>query len=255
MHRPRVNTEKLRRHPLIVRLERYLALSEDDIQALWQLIEAEITVGKRRDLVIDGYEFRKLCFLETGFAARYKLLHNGKRQIVNLILPGDIVGLPGSFLEKARYSVVALTALKLQVATLNAYVRLCYERPAFALALTWIAIHEAVTYAEHTISTGRRTPPERLAHFLLEIYARLEMVGLASDLSFEMPFSQEVISDTLGLSVPHLNRTLTKLRAEGLIKLDAHRVHIIDRAALELLGHFQPLNLTRVPKVKRPGAV
>jgi hypothetical protein len=58
---------------------------------LWDLLEAELIVNKRRDLVVEGYAFRKLCLVENGFAAGYKLLRNGKRQIVNLVLPGDVV--------------------------------------------------------------------------------------------------------------------------------------------------------------------
>ena len=247
MHRLRIILSQVRGHPFVVRLQRYFALSDDDLTSLWQLLEAELVVNKRRDLVVDGYEYRKLCFVERGFAARYKLLRNGKRQIVNLVLPGDVVGLPGSFLKKARYSVLALTDLKLQVCSVTDYVRLCYRRPQFGLMLSWLAIQEAVTCAEHAINTGRRTPIERLAHFLLEMYSRLEMVGLAANLSFELPLSQEVMSDALGLSVPHLNRTLAKLRSDGCITLNNHRIDLTDPAALEMLGHFQPLDLAPVP--------
>jgi len=247
MHRLRIILSQAREHPFVVRLQRYFALSDDDLTSLWQLLEAELVVNKRRDLVVDGYEYRKLCFVERGFAARYKLLRNGKRQIVNLVLPGDVVGLPGSFLKKARYSVLALTDLKLQVCSVTDYVHLCYRRPQFGLMLSWLAIQEAVTCAEHAINTGRRTPIERLAHFLLEMYSRLEMVGLAANLSFELPLSQEVMSDALGLSVPHLNRTLAKLRADGCITLNNHRIELTDPAALEMLGHFQPLDLAPVP--------
>src|SRR5215813_9484472 len=222
MHRPRIVVSQARSHPFVVRLDRYFALADDDLVSLWRLLEAELVVNKRRDLVVDGYEYRKLCFVESGFAARYKLLRNGKRQIVNLVLPGDIVGLPGSFLEKARYSVVALTDLKLQVCPVSDYIQLCYKRPLFGLMLSWLAIQEAVTCAEHVINTGRRTPTERLAHFLLEMYSRLEMVGLAGNCSFDFPLSQEVMSDALGLSTPHLNRTLAKLRSVGLIKVSNH---------------------------------
>lgn len=235
------------RHPFVARLESFIALSDSDLGSLWRLIEAELTVKKRRDLVVDGYEYRKLCFVEEGFAARYKLLRNGRRQIVNFILPGDVVGLPGSFVEKARYSVIAVTNLKFQVCSINAYVNLCYKRPQFGLALSWLAVHEALICAEHTINTGRRTPAERLAHFLLEMHSRLAMVGRAAETSFDLPLSQEVISDALGLSVPHLNRTLAKLRTEGLIALNGHRVQFADLKALEQLGNFQPLNMTRIP--------
>ena len=254
MHRGQISRDKLKRHPFVVRLDRYLALSDDDLDNLWQLVEAELTIGRRRDLVVDGYEYRKLCFVEAGFAARYKLLRNGKRQIINLVLPGDVVGLPGSFLEKARYSVLALTDLKMQVCSTHDYVQLCYKRPQFGLALSWLAVHEAIVCAEHVIDTGRRTPVERLAHFLLEMHARLEMVGQADEASFEFPLSQEVMSDALGLSTPHLNRTLAKLRADGLIKVNNHHVDLLDISMLEMIGHFQPLELTRVPNAGHGGS-
>ncbi len=234
-------------HPFVKRLRTFIDLSEADLGDLWRIMEAEQVIARRRDLVIDGYEYRRFCFVESGFAARYKLLRNGKRQIVNLVLPGDVIGLPGSFLEKARYSVVAVTDLKLQVCAMNAYVNLAYRRPQFGLALSWLAVQEAISCADHVIDTGRRTPIERLAHFLLEMYTRLERVGCASDDRLELKLSQEVMSDALGLSVPHLNRTLAKLRADGLIAVNGRDVDLIDRRSLEQLGHFQPLSLTRVP--------
>lgn len=73
------------------------------------------------------------------------------------------------------------------------------------------------------------------------------MVGLATEASFEFPLSQEVMSDALGLSTPHLNRTLAKLRSDGLIKMSHHQDVLLDIPQLEMLGHFQPLNLSRVP--------
>jgi CRP-like cAMP-binding protein len=234
-------------HPFVTRIKRYVEVEPGDLNTLWRLIEAELTVKKRRDLVVDGYEYRKLCFVEEGFAARYKLLHNGKRQIVNFVMPGDIVGMPGSFLETAPYSVIAVTDMKLQMCSIDAYVELCYRRPQFGLALSWLAIHEAITCAEHVVSTGRRTPAERLAHLLLEIYSRLAMAGRASQARFDLPFSQEIMSDALGLSVPHLNRTLARLRADSLIKVNGRSIELAGLEALERLGQFQPVNLVRVP--------
>jgi CRP-like cAMP-binding protein len=244
---PQIVPEQWTQHPFLARLRHYIGLSDSDLHSLWRLIEGDLTVAKRRDLVVDGYEYRKLCFVEDGFAARYKLLRDGRRQIVNFVLPGDVVGLPGSFVEKARYSVIAVTDLKLQVCPINSYVQLCYSRPQFGLALSWLAIEESLICAEHAINIGRRTPIERLSHFLLEMHSRLAMVGRASDKGFDLPLSQEIISDALGLSVPHLNRTLAKLRAQGLITLNGRHVRFADVKALELLGHFQPFDLTRVP--------
>lgn len=233
--------------PLVARLERYIDLGRADLNRLRALIDLEIDVKKRRDLVVDGYEFRKLCFVKEGFAARYKLLHNGKRQIVNLLLPGDIVGLPGSFVERASLSVVAITDMKLQVCSLDAYVDLCYRRPKFGLVLSWLAVEEAAGYAERVIDVGRRTAIERLARFLLEMHFRLAIVGRASEYGFDLPFSQEVMGDALGLSVPHINRMLAKLRGEGLVSINGGHIEFADLKSVQLLAHFQPCRVARIP--------
>jgi CRP-like cAMP-binding protein len=233
--------------PFTMRLNRFVELTPDDVETLGGLIEFEAVVEKRRDLVIDGYPYTKLCFVREGIAARYKVLRSGKRQIVSLLLPGDIVGLPGAFLDHASFSVVALTDMKLEVCSHDAFVAACYRRPKFALALSWLAVYEATLYAERIVDIGRRTPIERLAHFLLEIHARLSMVGRATDKAFDLPVSQEVMSDTLGLSVPHLNRMLAKLRTDGMVTMVDRHVEFTDVRALQLLAQFQPAALSRIP--------
>jgi CRP-like cAMP-binding protein len=219
--------------PFVTRLRNFVDLTLPDLQSLRAVIEVEQSVKKRRDLVHDGYEYCKLCFVKDGFAARYKLLRNGKRQIVDFVLPGDVVGLPGSFLDRAAHSVLAVSDMKLQVCSLEAFVALCFRRPKFGLALSWFAAQEAVNYAERIIDIGRRTP--------------LEMVGCAEEAVLNLPFTQEMMSDALGLSVPHLNRMLTKLRTEGLIAVNERRVEFIDLKALQLLAQFQPARLARIP--------
>jgi CRP-like cAMP-binding protein len=233
--------------PFMARLKRLVDLTPADVEALRALIECEMQVEKRRDLVIDSYPFSKLSFVTEGVAARCKLLRNGKRQIIKILLPGDIVGLPSSFLERATFSVIALTDMKLDVCSLDAFVAACYRRPKFALALSWLAVQEATSYAEHLVDVGRRTALERMAHFLLEMHARLLLVGRATDAGFELPVSQEVMSDALGLSVPHVNRMLAKLRGDGLIALHEREVEFIDPRALRLLAQFEPTRLARIP--------
>jgi CRP-like cAMP-binding protein len=233
--------------PFLMRLRHFVDLTSDDIETLRALIELQTLVEKRRDLVVDGYPYAKLCFVKHGMAARYKVLRNGKRQIVNVLVPGDIVGLPGSFLDHAPFSVIALTDMKLEVCAHEAFVAACYRRPKFALALSWLAVQEATLNAEHIVDIGRRTPVERLARFLLEMHARLSMVGHTTGNAFDLPISQEVISDALGLSVPHLNRTLARLRKDGMVVVADRRIELVDAKALQQLAHFQPLVLQRIP--------
>jgi CRP-like cAMP-binding protein len=232
--------------PIVARLKRHIDLSAADLHCLRALVECELGVPKRRDLVVDGYEYRKLSFIKDGFAVRYKVLRNGKRQIVNVLVPGDVVGVPSSFLERSTFSVTAITDMKLQVCAMEQFVALCHKRPKFGLALSWLAVEEAASYAERVVDTGRRTSIERLARFLLDVHARLAIVGRATETGFDLPFSQELMSDALGLSVPHLNRMMAKLRGDGLIAIDGHRVEFLDWEALSLLSHYQPFRLTRI---------
>jgi CRP-like cAMP-binding protein len=237
----------LAEHPFVARLSRLMTLNAAELRSLELIVESERLVKKRMDLVVVGYEYRNLCFVKHGHAIRYKLLRSGKRQILNVILPGDVIGFPVSFFDRSIYSVVAVSDLAYNVCPLDSYAQLCYEQPQFGLALSWLAAHEAAIYAEHIVDLGRRTPLERLAHFLLEIHARLLAVGRAEKASFDMPFSQEIMADVLGLSVPHLNRVMQQLRAERLITGRSRLVELNDMARLQTLAHYQPLDLAPIP--------
>ena len=98
-----------RQHPFVLRLLKHVNLTAADLDALDAIVDGEFTIRRRHDLIIDGYEYRKLSFVKDGYAVRYKLLRNGKRQILNVVLPGDIIGMPGSFYERASYSVMAIS--------------------------------------------------------------------------------------------------------------------------------------------------
>lgn len=234
-------------HPIVTRLSRVMKLRTADLRRLEAIFESDRPVKKREELVVLGTEFRNLCFVKEGYAIRYRLLRNGKRQILKMILPGDVVGFPVSFFDRSTYAVVALTELVYSACRLDSYVRLCYEQPQFGLVLSWLAAQEAATYAEQVVSLGRRTPIERLAHLLLEIHARLLEVGRAEQSSFDLPFSQEIMADALGLSVPHLNRVMQQLRAERLIITNLRVVELADLAGLQRLAQYQALDLAPIP--------
>jgi len=241
----------LAEHPFVARLSHLMTLGAADLRSLELIIESERQIKKRKDLVVAGDEYHNLCFVKNGYAIRYKLLRSGKRQILNVILPGDVIGFPVSFFDRSIYSIVAVSDLTYNVCPLESYARLCHEQPRFGLALSWLAAHEAAIYAEHIVDLGRRTPLERLAHFLLEIHARLLAVGRAEKTGFELPFSQEVMADVLGLSVPHLNRVMQQLRAEQLITSRGRHVELTDMASLQTLAQYQPLVPAPIPMPAR----
>jgi CRP-like cAMP-binding protein len=250
----KVATNPVRDHPFVVKLGRSIRLDDDDLAALAGLLDRKIVAKKGKDIIVEGYEYKALHIVESGFAVRYKLLHNGKRQILNIVLPGDIIGFPACFFDYAVFSVMAIGRMSLHYVPLAAFAALCLKRANIATALLWFSAREAAIYVEHITDTGRREPLERVTHFLLEIHARLQAVGCATDNSFEMPLSQESIGDAVGLSAPHVNRMLAELRTEGLIAMNGHEIEILDMAALQILAEFRPTYLDRTPiHDQRPG--
>jgi CRP-like cAMP-binding protein len=119
--------------------------------------------------------------------------------------------------------------------------------------MLWYVERELAIHAGHIVDLGRRSPLERVAHFLLELHSRLLTVGYAAGGSFEIPLSQEIIGDLLGLSAPHVNRMLHQLKREGLISLEHRRVTFEDLEGLWLLARFEPLSPSSPPSgVRQP---
>jgi CRP-like cAMP-binding protein len=241
----------IERHPLVTESLTRGLLDSEDLEALSRILNRRVTVKKGQDIIVQGYEYRTLDFVESGVALRFKLLHQGGRQIINAVLPGDIVGFPASFFNRSIFSVMAATSMTLHRVSFEAFTDLCRERPNIAIAFIWYAAREASIYAHHLVNTGRRSPLERVAHFLLEMHFRLKRVGCASEDAFELPFSQESIGDAVGLSAPHVNRMLSELRQQGLIGSQNQSIKILDKAALQILAEFEPSYLERTSLSKR----
>ncbi len=238
-------------HPFVIKLSSHAPLDRDDFKALARALRTRVSVKKGKDIIVQGYEHKGIDIVESGFGIRYTLLHKGGRQIINTVLPGDIVGFPAAFFERSIFSVMAATKMTLHQISFNAFDDVCKQRPNVAIALIWFAAREASIYAHHLIDAGRRPPLERIAHFLLEMQVRLRAVGCATENAFEMPLSQESIGDAVGLSAPHVNRMLSELKGEGLIAIDGRQIRILDRAALQVMAEFDQSYLVRTSFIRR----
>lgn len=194
---------------------------------------------KCRDVIIAGNAPQFLYVNHDGWLSRYKILRDGCRQIVNLVLPGEIFGLPACAFRNSLYSVATLTECSLSTIPIEAVFSAAERNSRLSRALFFSAIGEAAILGEHLIDTARRSAYGRLGHFLLELFVRLERGGCIESLSFEMPLTQETIGDALGLSPVHVNRTLRALRADGLIALDGKRVRLLDFEALRVACDFE----------------
>lgn len=224
-----------------------LGLSSEEWPLIEEILSAARPVRRRQDIVTEGRPTRGVFIVVDGLLIRYRIMRNGQRQVINVVVPGDVAGFPSCFFDSALYSIRTLTnsiVAALPVDTLSAVLD---AHPRFAAKLLWLFSSDAALCAEHVVVVGRRTARERIAHFFLELLIRLRAVGLADATSFNMPFSQDIICDALGLSLPYVNRELRALTSDGLVTLDDHKVIINDVKAFAELADFEQRYLEPLP--------
>src|SRR5215468_10781607 len=195
-------------------------------------------IRKNKDVVVAGRHYGSFYINHDGWLFRYKILHNGNRQIVDFILPRQIFGLQACLFEASLYSIATVTAASVSSIPLEVIDNVFEHNPQLAKALFWSAVCEAAIVGEHLVDTARRSAYERVSHLLLELFVRLKSAGQTDGQSFTMPLTQELIGDALGLTAVHVNRTLRTLREDRLVEIGNKCVTILDFDALSLLCDF-----------------
>ena len=231
--------------PLIDKLSAYLPLSQDEVSFLRDLHGSRRQIYRHRDIIAQGRPYQSVFILCSGFAWRYKILPDGKRQLLSFALPGDLIGFPASFFENAVNATGSLTDVVVATVPFAALYDVFAKFPRVAIALYWMAAREAAIYGERIIDIGRRSAYERLAHLILELLTRLRAAGLAEERSYILPLTQELIADVLGLSGPHISRMLRLMREEELVSIEGHRLTVTDPESLTVLAGFDGDYLAR----------
>jgi CRP-like cAMP-binding protein len=221
------------------KLALFVDIAERDIESLNRLMSGQdMEVRRGFDLISPGERKEDGYVILDGWAARYKSLPDGRRQILSFLAPGDILGLFAAVSPYATTGVVCISNVTVAQFHPNAMIELLGGSPRLGAALAWVAAREQEILGEHLVSVGRRTARERVAHLFLELWARLRVRGLVSGQRIVVPLTQTVIADTLGLSVVHVNRTLKQLARDGLLEVDRERAVIHDLPGLQTLAGF-----------------
>jgi CRP-like cAMP-binding protein len=229
-------------HPFVLRLKKFSpGLDLAIISKLFDGVSENLRIPARRDILVQGYKSTDYYLVERGFGMRYHLLHDGRRQIFSVVLPGDVVGLGTTFLPVSPKSVGSLSEMQVQRLSIGRFLEIVSRSPLLSIAVMCYLVQELDLYYDRLIEIERRSPVERVAHFLLRFHARLQVVGCASETAFDMPLSQEVLGDLLDLSAPHVNRTLHQLRSDGLISTRRRHIELTDIEGLGRLCEFAPL--------------
>ena len=199
----------------------------------------ELHVEQGATILVEGSHSAHLYTVLQGWGFRYKILEDGRRQILNYLLPGDMVGLQGTLIGEMQHSVEALTPVTLCVFERSKLEALFQGHPTLAYDLTWIASREERMLDENLLSVGRRTAMERAAYLIAFIYNRAKQVGLAEGALITIPITQYHMADTLGLSLVHTNKTLRKLVKLELLKWLDKGFEVLDEEGLRRIADWQ----------------
>ena len=179
------------------------------------------------DIIHPGQEDAELYTLFSGWAFRYKSLADGRRQILNFLLPGDLVGLQASLLSASAHGIEALTDVELCTFPRKRIWDLFVKMPGLAYEVAWLGSREESLIDENLTSVGQRNASERIAALLISLYRRADALGLVNDHSFQFPLTQQQLADALGLSLVHTSKTWARLRRAGLFAMSGGRLTLL----------------------------
>ena len=162
------------------KLGAFLALSAEELSALDRLHGQRKSFAAGRDMVHQGQVDQHAYILASGWVCSYKLLPSGARQIVDFQIPGDFLGLRSVLFRTADHNIEPVTPVEASEVLGSDLLDIFSKTPRLATAVLWAASRDEAMVVEHLVDIGRRDAKERMAHFLLEMGARLKLVGLGS---------------------------------------------------------------------------
>jgi len=216
-------------------------LSEEAVAELEQaILEGLFRAGPGEDLIAEGDPIDSVRVVLSGWLFRHKTLEDGRRQIVNFVLPGETCDAYAYLLSTIDHSITTATPVAYAEIKRARFEKLIASERTLAEAFMRETLLSDAIQREWAISLGRRSALEKVAHLFCEVYERLRPVGLADGNSCSFPITQMDMADATGLSVVHLNRTIQELRGSGLIVLRERTLTIVDLDALKSVALYSP---------------
>jgi CRP-like cAMP-binding protein len=227
-------------NPWIMKMEQFTAFSEEDRTVLDRLASRNRRqYGAREDIIREGEHSDHVHVVISGLACRYKLLEDGRRQIMAFLVPGDPCDAEIFILKEMDHSIGTLAPSLIASVPADAMREMLLNRPGIALALWWSTLQDEGILRERIIDEGRRDARGRVAFLIYEVLLRMRAVGLMEDQTFEFPVTQADLADATGLTPVHINRMLQQLRDEGLIAIKGKQWTVLDAPGLREAARFE----------------
>jgi CRP-like cAMP-binding protein len=221
---------------ILEQLEQMDALRDSERRLLQEIQQAPRTYPEQAHIHEAEAAKASVHILRRGWACAVRLLSDGRRQILEIFLPGQVMGLRDIGVGGDTQGFLALTEVEICSFPRDRLRPLFQRSPQLAELLFEMLAREQSVLAERLVNIGRRPAAQRLAHFLMEMQVRLNP---CSD-RFELPLSQSILGDALGLSSVHVSRTFKQLKQAGLVQMDDGVVIVRDLERLAEYAEFDP---------------
>jgi len=209
---------------VVARLSCLAPLDTDALHLLDAAAGAAFALRPRQEVLTEGRAIEAPLLLLDGWAARIRVLVDGRRQIVSLMLPGDVIGLSDLPEPVSTSTIIALTPVRVCPAPPRG------ASPTLDLAYAVSRAHDEAYLLAQVTRLGRMNAQERIMDLLLELYERLDLAGLVRSNGFDVPLTQETMSDALGLTPVHVNRMLQAARKAEDLTWTGKRITLTDPA-------------------------
>lgn len=226
-------------NPFLIKLRRGADLTDADEARIEQMTLRRRKVAARTDLICEGDRPENLQVILSGWACRYKMLADGRRQIMSVLLPGDSCDLHVAILKEIDHCVGVLSPATIVDISRETITDVIARHPGATRALWWATLVDEAIEREWLVNMGQRTADHAMAHFFCELLVRLRIVGLVKDNSYDVPLTHEDLGDVLGFSAIHATRTLQHLRSEQLITFCRNRLTVLDEERLRQFAGFK----------------
>jgi CRP-like cAMP-binding protein len=213
-------------------------ISRNELGAINDIKREHMALAAGTEIIRAGEDTPEIYTLYAGWAFRFKTLPDGRRQILNFLLPGDLLGLQAAMFDAAQHGIEALTDVELCLLPRRKIWGLFSEMPGLAFDVAWLGAREEGHVDENLTSAGRRSATERVAALIIMLYKRCKMLGLVTDDSFAFPLTQQHIADALGLSLVHTNKTLARLRRMGMFSRKNGAMMLTNPHVLARIGQY-----------------
>jgi CRP-like cAMP-binding protein len=238
---------------LVSKLSRFIDIPAHDRKLLAILEREERDYDGEAPVFGPGDRIDELFVVKRGWLYTFDLLPDGGRQIYQCYYPGDIVGMSGLPYGATAYGLQACVDATLCPFPKRHLDTVLVHSPRLSALLFTIAFIEHAVLLDRIRTLGRMSAKRRLAHFVLENLSRMQLMQDKDLRELELPFTQAIIADALGLTNVHVSRTFSALVKEGLINRDGRRISINSYEALAKVADFHD-RWAEVDTVWFPGA-